>query len=148
MTSAPVTVYVHEHVDLITVSEINPPIPQPDCITLAQGPGIQNFLDFQAQAFRVTGGTKIDISNTVGSFTFSQTNNAVAKLSTSDPALNNNNGKQITQARFTAAAPGLTQIFATRRRGDRSAGASSRHARKSAPLFRNLPGAVGEPAGW
>jgi len=113
VTSAPVTVYVHEHVDLITVSEINPPIPQPDCITLAQGPGIQNFLDFQAQAFRVTGGTKIDISNTVGSFTFSQTNNAVAKLSTSDPALNNNNGTQITQARFTAAAPGLTQIFAS-----------------------------------
>ena len=113
VTSAPVTVYVHEHVDLITVSEINPPIPQPDCITLAQGPGIQNFLDFQAQAFRVSGGTKIDISNTVGSFTFSQTNNAVAKLSTSDPALNNNNGTQITQARFTAAAPGLTQIFAT-----------------------------------
>ncbi len=113
VTSAPVTVYVHEHVDRITVSEINPPIPQPDCITLAQGPGIQNFLDFQAQAFRVTGGTKIDISNTVGSFTFSQTNSAVAKLSTSDPALNNNNGKQITQARFTAAAPGLTQIFAS-----------------------------------
>ncbi len=113
VTSAPVTVYVHEHVDMITVSEINPPIPQPDCITLAQAPGIQNFLDFQAQAFRVTGGTKIDISNTVGSFTFSQTNNAVAKLSTSDPALNNNNGKQITQARFTAAAPGITQIFAS-----------------------------------
>jgi hypothetical protein len=113
VTSAPVTVYVHEHVDLIKVSLINPPIPQPDCITLAQGPGIQNFLDFQAQAFRVTGSTQIDITNTVGSFTFSQSNNAVAKFSTSDPALNNNNGKQITQARFTAAAPGLTQIFAS-----------------------------------
>jgi hypothetical protein len=112
VTSTPVTVYVHEHVDRIKVTLINPPIPQPDCITLAQEPGIQNFLDFQAQAFRVTGGTQIDITNTVGSFTFSQTNNAVAKLNISDPALNNNNGKQITQARFTAAAPGLTQIFA------------------------------------
>jgi hypothetical protein len=113
VTSAPVTVYVHEHVDLIKVSLINPPIPQPDCITLAQGPGIQNFLDFQAQAFRVTGGSQIDITNTVGSFTFSQSNSAVAKFSTSHPALNNNNGKQITQARFTSAAPGLTQIFAS-----------------------------------
>jgi hypothetical protein len=113
VTSAPVTVYVHEHVDLIKVSLITPPLPQPDCITLAPGPGIQNFLDFQAQAFRLTGGTQIDITNTVGSFTFSQSNNAVAKFSTSDPALNNNNGKQITQVRFTAAAPGLTQIFAS-----------------------------------
>jgi hypothetical protein len=113
VTSAPVLVYVHEHVDLITLSLINPPVPQPDCITLAEGPGIQNFLDFQARAYRLTGGTQVEITNTVGSFTFSQTNNAVAKLSTSDPALNNNNGKQVTQARFTAAVPGLTQILAS-----------------------------------
>ena len=113
VTSAPVTVYVHEHVDQITLSLINPPVPQPDCITLAQGPGIQNFLDFQAHAFRLSGGVAVDITNTVGSFTFSQTNSAVARLSTSDPALNNNNGKQVTQARFTAAIPGLTQIFAS-----------------------------------
>jgi hypothetical protein len=113
VTSAPVLVYVHEHVDLITLELINPPIPQPDCVTLARGPGIQNYLDFQARAFRVTGGTQVEITNTVGNFTFSQTNNAVATLSTSDPALNNNNGKQVTQARFTAAVPGLTQIFAS-----------------------------------
>ncbi len=113
VTSAPVLVYVHEHVDLITLSLINPPIPQPDCITLAKGPGIQNYLDFQAQAFRLRGGTPVEITNTVGNFTFSQTNNSVATLSTSDPALNNNNGKQITQARFTAAVPGRTQIFAS-----------------------------------
>jgi hypothetical protein len=113
VTSAPVTVYVHEHVDQIKVTLINPPTPQPDCITLAQGPGIQNFLDFQAQAFRINGATSVDITNTVGSFSFSQTNGAVAKLNTTDPALNNNNGKQITQGRFTAAAPGITQIFAS-----------------------------------
>ncbi|HST11911.1 MAG TPA: WD40 repeat domain-containing protein [Terriglobales bacterium] len=113
VTSAPVLVYVHEHVDLITLDLINPPIPQPDCITLAKGPGIQNYLDFQARAFRVTGGTQVEITNTVGNFTFSQTNSSVATLNTSDPALNNNNGKQVTQARFTAAVPGLTQIFAS-----------------------------------
>ena len=113
VTSAPVTVYVHEHVDLITLSLINPPVPQPDCITLAEGPGIQNYLDFQARAYRLTGGTQVEITNTVGSFTFSQSNSAVAKLNTTDPALNNDNGKQVTQARFTAAVPGLTQIFAS-----------------------------------
>jgi hypothetical protein len=113
VTSQPVNVYVHEHVDLVELSLINPPDPQPDCITLAQGPGIQNFLDFQAHASRLTGGFKVDITNTVGSFTFSQTNPAVAKLNTTDPALNNNNGKQVTQARFAAATPGLTQIFAS-----------------------------------
>ena len=113
VTSAPVLVYVHEHVDQITLSLINPPIPQPACITLAKGPGIQNYLDFQARAFRLTGGTPVEITNTVGTFTFSQTNNSVATLSTSNPALNNNNGKQITQARFTAAVPGRTQIFAS-----------------------------------
>jgi hypothetical protein len=113
VTSAPVLVYVHEHVDQITLSLINPPIPQPDCITLAKGPGIQNYLDFQARAFRLRGGAPVEITNTVGNFTFSQTNNSVASLSTSDPALNNNNGKQVTQARFTAAVPGLTQIFAS-----------------------------------
>ena len=109
VSSPPVTVYVHQHIDTITLTLINPPIPQPDCITLAQAPGIQNYLDFQASA--ISNGA--DLTNTVGSFNFSQTNPTVAKLSTSDPALNNNNGNQITQARFTATAPGRTQIFAS-----------------------------------
>ncbi len=108
VSSPPVTIYVHQHIDTITLTLINPPIPQPDCITLAQAPGIQNYLDFQAHAFS----NNVDITNTVGSFAFSQTNPTVAKVTTSDPALNNNNGKQITQARFTAATPGRTQIFA------------------------------------
>ncbi len=109
VTSPPVTVYVHQHIDTITLSLINPPIPQPDCITLAQAPGVQNYLEFQAHAFS----NGAEITNTVGSFTFSASNPTVAKESTTDPTLNNNNGKQITQARFTAATPGLTQIFAT-----------------------------------
>jgi hypothetical protein len=111
VSSAPVIVYVHQHIDTIKVTLIPPSVPtsQPDCVTLAQAPGIQNYLDFQASAFA----NGLDITNTVGSFTFSETNSTVAKLSTSDPALNNNNGKQITQARFTATTPGRTQIFAS-----------------------------------
>jgi hypothetical protein len=112
VTSPPVTVYVHQHVDVVTLTPINPPIPQPDCITLAQAPGIQNYLDFQARAFRIVNNTMVELTNTVGSFSFSASNPTVAKVSTSDSALNNNNGNQITQARYTAAVPGRTQIFA------------------------------------
>jgi hypothetical protein len=108
VTSPPVTIYVHQHVDAITLSLINPPTPQPDCITLAAAPGIQNYLDFQAHAFS----NNVDITNTVGSFTFSLDNSTVAKVNTSDPALNNNNGNQITQARVSANTPGRTQLFA------------------------------------
>jgi hypothetical protein len=109
VSSAPVMVYVHQHIDTITLTEINPPIPQPDCITLAEAPGIQNYLEFQARAFS----NGAEITNTVGSFNFSQNNSTVAKISTTDSTLNNNNGNQITQARFTAATPGRTQIFAS-----------------------------------
>jgi hypothetical protein len=115
VVSPPVLVYVHQHVDAISLTPFLPPNtpPQPDCVTLSQQPGILNYRDFQAQAFRVVNGTPIDITNTVGSFTFSQTNATVAKVSTNDPELNNNNGNQITQARFTAAVPGKTQVFAS-----------------------------------
>ncbi len=110
VTSNPVTVYVHQHIDTISLSLLNPPTPLPDCVTLAQVTGTQNFLDLQAQA--ISNG--VDITNTVGSFNFQQTNNTVAKLSTSEPQLNNHNGAQNTQVRVTAAVPGITQVFASR----------------------------------
>ena len=113
VTSPPVTVYVHQHIDTITLSLINPPIPQPDCITLATGPGIQNYLDFQAHAFseRVAPGGNYEYGRNL--HLLAEPIPTVATVNTSDPALNNNNGKQITQARFTAAVPGRTQIFAS-----------------------------------
>jgi hypothetical protein len=108
VTSPPVTIYVHQHIDTITVSLFNPPIPQPDCLTLNPQPSVQNYLDFQARAFS----QGVDITNTIGSFTFNLTNASVLEQSTSEPELNNNNGNQITQVRVTALAPGLTQLFA------------------------------------
>jgi uncharacterized protein YjdB len=108
VVSAPVTVYVHQHLDTVQLSLLNPPTPFPDCISLAQVVGTQNYLDFQAQAFS----NGVDVTNTVGSFAFSQTSASVTRLSTTGTGLNNNNGNQITQARFTAIAPGITQIFA------------------------------------
>jgi hypothetical protein len=109
VVSAPITVYVHQHIDTITVSLLNPPIPMPDCVTLTPAPSVQNYLDLQARAF--SNGT--EITNTVGSFTFNATNSSVAKLTTTDPELQNNNGLQVTQARITASIPGYTQVFAT-----------------------------------
>lgn len=109
VTSNPVTVYVHQHIDSIVVSLLNPPTPLPDCVTLAKVTGTQNFLDLQAQALS----NGVDITNTVGSFSFQQTNNTVAKVTTNDPELQNNNGTQIKQARVTAAVPGITRIFAS-----------------------------------
>jgi hypothetical protein len=111
VTSSPVTVWVHEHVDTITLSllPVLTPIPPGNCVTLGTAPGILNYLDFQAQAF--TRG--MDVTNTVGSFTFQLTNSTVARVSTNDPELANNNGNQVTQARVTAVVPGITQIYAT-----------------------------------
>src|SRR5262245_47530383 len=70
VTSNPITVYVHQHVDRITVDLLNPPTPLPDCVTLAKVTGTQNFLDLQAHAFS----NGVDITNTVGSFGFTATN--------------------------------------------------------------------------
>lgn len=111
VTSPPVTVWVHEHVDTITLSllPVLTPIPPGNCVTLGTAPGILNYLDFQAQAFS----HGMDVTNTVGSFTFQLTNSSVAKVSTTDSELANNNGNQVTQARVTAAVPGITQIYAT-----------------------------------
>jgi hypothetical protein len=106
--SPPVTVYVHQRIDTITVSLFNPPTPQPDCLTPNPQPAVPNYLDFQARAFS----QGVDITNTVGSFTFSLTNPTVVRQSTSEPALNNNNGNQITRVRVTASTPGLTQLSA------------------------------------
>ena len=111
VTSPPVTIWVHEHIDTITLGllPVLTPVPPGNCVTLGTAPGILNYLDFQAQAFS----RGMDVTNTVGSFTFQLTNSSVARVSTADPELANNNGNQVTQARVTAAVPGITQIYAT-----------------------------------
>jgi len=109
VTSNPVTVYVHQHIDKITVDLLNPPAPLPDCVTFAKVTGTQNFLDLQAHAFS----NGVDITNTVGSFGFTATNSTVAKVTFNDSGLQNNHGNQVTQARVTALVPGITQVFAS-----------------------------------
>ena len=112
VSSPIVTVYVHDHVDTVQFKEffpINPPPPPSPCVTSALVPGVQNFRNYQARAFSNT----VDITNSVGSFTFSQVSGTVVTLNTSEPELNNNNGSQVTEVRATAGRPGITQIFAS-----------------------------------
>jgi hypothetical protein len=113
VSSPIVTVYVHDHVDKITFSEFFPIYPPPDpnipCVTSALVPGVQNFRDYKAQAFS----NGVDITNSVGSFTFAQISGTVVTLNTAESELNNNNGQQITQVRATAGRPGITQIYAS-----------------------------------
>jgi len=112
VSSPVVTVYVHDHVDTITFQRFDPIFPPPPngpCVTSALIPGVQIFRDYQAKAFS----NGVDITNSVGSFTFSQVSGTVVTLTTSASELNNNNGGQITEVRATAGRPGITQIYAS-----------------------------------
>jgi hypothetical protein len=112
VSSPVVTVYVHDHVDTITFQRFDPIFPPPPngpCVTSALIPGVQIFRDYQAKAFS----NGVDITNSVGSFTFAQVSGTVVTLSTSASELNNTNGGQITEVRATAGRPGITQIYAS-----------------------------------
>jgi hypothetical protein len=112
VSSPVVTVYVHDHVDTVTFNLFNPIYPPPPpvpCVTSALVPGVQIFRDYQAKAFS----NGVDITNSIGSFTFAQVSGTVVTLNTSEPELNNNNGNRVTEVRATAGQPGITQIFAS-----------------------------------
>jgi hypothetical protein len=112
VSSPIVTVYVHDHIDSIQFTEffpISPPPPPVPCVTSALQPGVQIFRDYQAKAFS----NNVDITNSVGSFTFQQVSGTVVTLSTNESELTNNFGSQITEVRATAGRPGITQIYAS-----------------------------------
>jgi len=112
VSSPIVTVYIHDHIDSIQFQEffpIFPPPPPAPCVTSALVPGVQLFRDYQAKAFS----NNVDITNSVGSFTFSQVSGTVVTLSTTASELTNNNGSQVTEVRATAGRPGITQIYAS-----------------------------------
>lgn len=95
VTSPPTIVYVHQHVDNVTLEPITQPAPS--CVSKG------NTLDYQGRAF--SHGT--DITTSVGLFTWQTLNGLVATVSNSDVSLPQN------QAVVTAGTPGTTQIFAT-----------------------------------
>jgi hypothetical protein len=95
--SAQTTVYVHQHIDSIQVSRLDPQgPPQHDCFSQGQ------TWDFQAIAFDIG---QHDISNTVGPLAWSTTNTNVLTVD-NVPGLQNN------QIQVTAKTPGVTDLFA------------------------------------
>jgi hypothetical protein len=122
VSSPAIPVYVHDHIDQISIKEICPIFPPPPnngcgnnvpppnaCVTSVPTPGVQSFRDYEAHAFS----NGVDITASVGSFNFQQVSGSVVTISTTASELNNNHGMQVTQIRATAGKPGITQVYAS-----------------------------------
>ena len=100
VSSPPTTVYVHQHIDKVVVSLLpiqnQPPPPNP-CFSVGQ------TADYQATAFS----NGVDITASVGVFTWQTLATNVATLNASLPSLLPG------QVQVTAKIPGLTSLFAT-----------------------------------
>ncbi|HUJ96189.1 MAG TPA: WD40 repeat domain-containing protein [Terriglobales bacterium] len=103
VVSPPTTVYVHQHVDQITVAPIPGQVPvSPPCLSKGQ--------TYNYQAFAFSRGS--DVTGTVGTFTWQAQNGTVATLNVA--ALNNPIGLLVPgQAQLTAKIPGNTSIYAS-----------------------------------
>ncbi len=106
VSSPPTTVYVHQHIDKVVVNLLLPPNQPPPtnpCLSVGQ------TANYQAAAYSNYGpsGKLLDITNTVGVFTWQTLNISVASLSTTLQGLLPG------QVQATAKVPGLTPLFAT-----------------------------------
>jgi hypothetical protein len=103
VSSPPTTVYVHQHIQSIQVSPA--PVPPPPTTPCISKDATENF---QATAFTIgAGGQQVDITSTVGPFTWAQTNATVVGLNSTLTNLPQN------QAQATAKDPGTAQIYAS-----------------------------------
>lgn len=116
VSSQPTTVYVHQHIDQVTLQDIcsvtSPPapcsVPRNPCQSLNQNSLPQNTV-YQARAF--SRGT--DITSSVGQFSWQTTNSAVATLNNTVPQLANIvDGVSLNEVVATAETPGITPVFA------------------------------------
>jgi len=97
VSSPPTTVYVHQHVDSIQITQAEAIPPQFDCFSQGQ------TWQFQGIAYN----NNVDITNTVGPLSWSFSNTGVLTTDTAVTTLQPN------QVRVTAKNPGITHIFAT-----------------------------------
>ena len=117
VSSPPVTVHVHQHIDSIAISPVPGQTQSTDFCKLASVyPGVIGLsrtqtLNFQATAYNRGSGPApgVDITNTVGPFAWSVMNTPPLILSLSTAAL----GLQPGQVQVTANNPGMTSIFAS-----------------------------------
>jgi hypothetical protein len=108
VSSPPTLVYVHEHITSIQISVVpaltNPPADQP-CYSKGQ------TLAFQATAYNGVGNNLIDITSSVGQFSWQAAAGSVAGL----VPISRNSSNQIilNQTQATAGTPGTTYLYAT-----------------------------------
>jgi hypothetical protein len=106
-TSAPTSVFVHQHIERLVISQLGPPSTCGATSLIGLSAVSQNApagtVDYQVLAFN----NGNDITSTVGPISWSVANTTVATFSTTAPGLLFN------QARATAKTPGQTQFFAS-----------------------------------
>jgi hypothetical protein len=107
-TSAPIKVFVHQHIERLVACPVglsvcpSPPPPTP-CLSGVSLNAVADFADYQVQAFN----QNTDITATIGPINWAAANTTVATLSTTATGLLFN------QVQVTAKTPGQTQFFAT-----------------------------------
>jgi hypothetical protein len=119
VTSPPTTVYVHQHIDGVTLQDIcsgaQPPapctLPRHPCQSLLQKEtSLPQNTVYEARAFS----RGVDITSTVGQFAWQAENPTVVTLSNTAPGLSNIvNDTSLNQVEATAKTPGVTPVFAT-----------------------------------
>jgi len=100
VSSPPTTVYVHQHIDSIQITQAETQPPPNDCFS--QG---QTWL-FQGIAYS----SNVDITNTVGPMNWSSSNGGVV---TPIPFVPPNQPNVLNQVKTTAKSPGITNLFAS-----------------------------------
>jgi hypothetical protein len=117
VVSPPTSVYVHQHIDNIAVVDLcavsSPPlpctIPRNPCQSLLQLNVVQNTV-YEARAYY----QGVDITPTVGQFTWAATTLGVLTLSNTVSTLANLlNGVSLTQVVATAQTPGISPVVAS-----------------------------------
>jgi hypothetical protein len=119
VSSAATTIYVHQHIDSVTLQDMCsvavPPapctIPRHLCQSLLEPTtSLPQNTVYEAHAFS----RGVDITPTVGQFAWSAGNFGVVTLSNTPVQLANIvNGTSLNQVQATAKAPGFTTVFAT-----------------------------------
>jgi len=114
VNSAPTTVYVHQHIDNVQIVDAcavsNPPapctVPRGACQSLNEN-AIQNTV-YEAHAFAAG----VDITPSVGQFSWLAVNPAVATLSNTAAGLILAGGISLNQVEATPKTPGVTAVYA------------------------------------
>ncbi len=109
ISSQPAIIYVHQHIDSITVSATSPP--PADCFSLGDPDPQKRSATYQATAFS----NAIDITNSVGPINWSATNGNVVTFKNINHPVCPAPEKQppCNQAEVVAKTPGITNLFAT-----------------------------------